>query len=255
MQNTSALYRELISGPHRFEVALAIGESGRLITRQGGGITFGGVGILIAASGGDGGYGEDYLISMETEGNVFSGENPTVGGCMARKLRAEMAKPYGEIPRQARLVPYVRVTDGQRRSEWIQKGVFYLDTREFSGNRMILTGYDDMLKAEQDFPAVEKGWENPTDIQVVHLIAGAMGINVDGRTAEIMNRGYRIRYPGDYSCREVLGSIAAMYAGSFVISDLGELLLIPLNSMPKETRFLTDHTGYAITFGGDRIEI
>lgn len=260
MHNTSALYRELMAGPHRFEVRLAIGERGRLITRQGEAITFGGVGILTAASGGDGGYGEDMLIRMETEGRVFPGENPAVGGCMAKEIRVEMRKPYGEVPRQARLVPYVRLTDGERHSEWIQKGVFYLDTRKYTKNsygrdRLILTGYDDMLKAEQDFPAVDTGWEYKTDLQMVELVAGAMGIGLDSRTRAVMNRGYKIPYPGGFSCREVLGCIAGMYAGSFVISDLGELLLIRLNSLPRETRHLTDQAGYTITFGGEAIAV
>jgi hypothetical protein len=51
----------------------------------------------------------------------------------------------------------------------------------------------------------------------------------------------------------VLGYIAAMYAGSFVMSDLGELRLIPINNIPKETRRLIDQSGNAILFGGVRI--
>ena len=68
-----------------------------------------------------------------------------------------------------------------------------------------------------------------------------------------MTWGYPVQYPAEYSCREVLGFIAAMYAGCFVISDLGELRLVALNSIPPETRRLITKDGFAITFGGVRI--
>ena len=44
-----------------------------------------------------------------------------------------------------------------------------------------------------------------------------------------------------------------MYAGSFVMSDLGELRLITIHGIPKETRYLVESTGSVITFGGVRI--
>ena len=47
MQETSVLYNSIISGDHRFEVSLAIGESGRLITKLGEVILFGGTAILV----------------------------------------------------------------------------------------------------------------------------------------------------------------------------------------------------------------
>ena len=65
--------------------------------------------------------------------------------------------------------------------------------------------------------------------------------------------GYMIQYPAGYSQREVLGYIAAAYAGCFIISDIGELKLIVLGGIPKESRVLVDGAGLAITFGGTRI--
>jgi hypothetical protein len=37
------------------------------------------------------------------------------------------------------------------------------------------------------------------------------------------------------------------------MSDLGELRLITIYGIPKETRYLIEPSGFAITFGGDRI--
>lgn len=257
MQTTSDLYRELLSGSHWKETRLAIGETGKLITKLGDTITFGGTSILVGSSGADGGYDESVLVSMKTSGRMFSQDTPGVGGCVSGEIDVEMVKPLGDIPRQARLVPYVRLTDGIRYSEWIQKGVFYVDTRQKKEDgtgieKIVIHGYDSMLKTEQDYPAGTLSWP-ARDIDVVREIASYIGVSVDSRTAAIMARGYPVQYPGGYTCREVLGYIAAMYAGCFVMSDLGELRLVALNGIPVETRYLIAGVGQPITIGGVRI--
>ena len=259
MQQTSALYKELLSSNYKMDTRLAIGETGVLITKMGDSITFGGVSILTGSSGADGGYDESLLCEMETENRMFSGEMPTVGDCISSRIMVEMHKPYGIIPEMARIVPYVRLKsiDGKKYSEWIQKGVFYIDTREdkddgSSIEKIVLTGYDDMLKAEQDYPASTLAWP-ARDIDVVREIAAFIGVAIDPRTIPIINRGYTIQYPAGYSCRDVLGYIAAMYAGCFVMSDIGELRLVTIYGIPQETRYLIDRNGQVITFGGVKI--
>lgn len=257
MQKTSALFQELLSTNHKIETRLAIGETGVLITKERDSITFGGISILIGSSGADGGYDETLLMSMETDSRVFSEDTPSVGDCISSQIDVEMLKPFGEIPTRARMVPYIRLTDGVRYSEWIQKGVFYIDTRTKKEDgsdieRIVIRGYDDMLKAEQDYPSSTLSWP-ARDIEVVQEIAAFLGVSVDARTIPIINRGYLINYPAGYSCRDTLGYIAAMYAGSFVMTDLGELRLITIHGIPKESRYLIEPAGFAITFGGDRI--
>lgn len=264
MHETSPLYKELLSEYQagapgvKFETSLAIGETGVLITRQGDSITFGGVSILVGSTGGDGGYDESLLMpGMATMQAVFSEESPSVGACISSEIDVKMLKPLGEIPEMARIVPYVRLTDGFRHSEWIQKGVYYIDTRSkiedgSSIEKIQIHGFDDMLKAEQDYPSSTLAWP-ARDIDVVREIAASLGVSVDARTIPIINRGYRINYPAGYSCRDTLGYIAAMYAGCFVMSDLGELRLITIHGIPKETRYLVESTGSVITFGGVRI--
>lgn len=257
MQETSELYNELLASDHSVDTRLAIGETGVLITKQGDSITFGGVSILVAASGADGGYDETLLISMETDISVFSEDTPTVGDCVSSQIDIEMIKPSAELPKRARLVPYVRLTDGSRHSEWIQQGVFYIDTRTQKEDgstieKIVIHGYDDMLKAEQDYPESNLDWP-AKDIDVVREIAEFIGVTIDERTIPIINRGYPVQYPAGYSCRDVLGYIAAMYAGCFIMSDIGELRLVTIYGIPKETRYLIEKSGFAITFGGDRI--
>ena len=233
MQKTSSLYKQLLADPgHWKEYALVIGEPGA-----------------------DSIFRESSIISMSTQKSIFSDSNPSVGNCIAGQITAEMMKPKGDIPRRARLRPYVRLTNGKEDSEWLQKGVFFIDSREYSGDeneRMIIRGYDHLIFTEADFPSSTDEWPR-VDVDVVRDIASAIGTSVDKRTIKIMKNGYKINYPAEYSMREVLENISAMYAGSFVMSDTGELLLVTMFGIPKETSYLIDETGFAITFGGDRI--
>lgn len=256
MQETSSLYKKLLADPgHWKEYTLVIGESGVLVDERAEKIMFGGTAILVASSGADSGFRESAIISMSTQKSIFPESTPTVGNCIAGQISVEMMKPKGDIPRRARLAPYVRLTNGKEHSEWIQKGVFFIDHREYSGDeneRMVINGYDHIILTEADFPSSTDEWPRK-DIDVVRDIASAIGTSVDIRTAKIMNKGYKINYPAEYSMREVLENIAAMYAGSFVMSDTGELLLVTMFGIPKETSRLIDSAGFAITFGGDRI--
>jgi len=78
-------------------------------------------------------------------------------------------------------------------------------------------------------------------------------VSVDSRTTTLMDKAYSIPLPTGYTYREVLGYIASMYVGCFVMSDTGKLRLVTITELPPETNYLIDQTGDAITFGGDRI--
>lgn len=255
MQQTSSLYKKILSGEHWKEYTLVIGESGVLVNEKAEHITFGGTAILVSSSGADSGFQESSIISMSTQKSIFSDANPTVGNCIAGQISVEMVKPKGDIPRRARLAPYVRITNGTEHSEWIQKGIFFIDHREYRGEeneRMIISGYDHIILTEDEFPSSTHEWPR-TDINVVRDIASEIGTGIDARTVQMMNKGYKINYPVGYSMREVLENIAAMYGGSFIMSDVGELLLVTMFGIPRETAYLIDNAGFSITFGGDRI--
>ena len=79
-----------------------------------------------------------------------------------------------------------------------------------------------------------------------------MGVNLDKRT--VLNSAYTIDYPAnDYTVRNELCFIAAAHGGNWIITDAGDLLLVPLLSMPAETNYLITEYGDAITFGGVKI--
>lgn len=233
MQETSSLYKEILSGEHWKEYRLVIDE---------------GSPIIIA---------EDMIVSMNTYGGMFPENMPVVGECIAGEISATIFKPKSEIAKMSRIVPYVRLCNSEKQSEWIRKGVYFIDRHSCSGedNKLMeIHGFDAMLFSEADFPSSNDAWPRK-DIDVVRDIAKDMDVPVDARTVSIMNKGYMIPYPAEYSQREVLGFLAAMYAGSFIMSDNGELRLIQLNGFPKETSFLTDHAGFILRIGGDRINV
>ena len=259
MQQTSALYKEILaSDNHWFETTLVIGDSGRLIDNIGDVITFGGTAILVDTGGPDSGFDETTLMSLQTSHAVFNQNVPVVGSAVSGEIDITMIEPAGNIPKMARLAPYVRATDGVRVSEWIPKGVYFVDTRYTSHNDngldvLTIHGYDSMLMFEEDYPSDDENDYPMLDTDMVQHIAQSIDISVDPRTFERMNRGYMFPLPVGYSSREMLGFIAGAYGGNFIISDENQLLLIKLGDLPAETNYLIDAAGDAITFGGDRI--
>lgn len=230
MQTTSALYQTIIAGDHWFETRLIID----------------GVGT----------YGETDLFAMSTTHEMFH-NSPTIGSAVAGEITVKMVYPQDvTIPAMAKLLPQVRACNATQQSEWISQGVYYIDTRErtvteYGESVLELHGYDAMLKAEQMYNGRITG--DSTDIQMVNEIAYQMGVSVDSRTTALMTAAYTIPFPTGYSYREVLGYIASMYVGCFIITDEGKLRLVSITELPPETNYLINEQGDAITFGGDRI--
>lgn len=260
MQETSALYRQILATePHWFETSVVIGESGDLVTEGGDIILFGGTAILVARSGPESGFTENELFSVRTSIQMFQ-EDPEIGKAIAQEIEVKMLNPSGDIPNMGLIVPYVRVCSENAVSEWIQQGVFYIDTREISDNNqsvvtITIHGFDAMLTAEQYYTDTGLDWSSGTvsDVDMIDSIASIMDIEVDSRTYDIANMGYRIPLPISYTLREILGYIASMYAGCFIINEIGQLRLVSILELPAETNLLIDQVGDYIVFGEDRI--
>lgn len=230
MYTTSATWNTLIAGQHRFETRVDIN-----------GVSY---------------YDSD-IIKMSVELNMFDSSQPGVGGCLSGELILRMLAPSVSIPRMATVNPYVRATNGLQTSEWIPQGKFFIDTRETTKNDdglpvLSLHCYDSMLKSEADYPSTSHAWPY-IDINVVNEIATTLGVGVDARTTALMTNSYNVPLPAGMTMREVLSGIAGMYAGNWIMSYDGELLLIPVNGIPPETNYLVTAAGEPITFGGDRI--
>ena len=206
MQSASALYKVLRADPlHRMEVKLSAG------------------GVE---------YGEDRIISLETSGSLFAQDEPGTGGAAAREIDLTLyLEGPDTVPRMARLEPFCRAVKGEQVSEWLPKGVFYIDTR-FSerlagGTLLTIHGFDAMLKAEQVWtPDQSLTFPMPMPSAAAEM-ARLMGVELDPRTS--LHAGYLIDYPAnDYTLRDILRFIAAAHGGNWIITDQGKLLLVPL---------------------------
>ena len=206
MQTTSSTYQTLLAGNHRKETRLIINDN------------------LI--------FGEESLCSLSMSGALFGSDTLSFGGCVSREIRVKFYPGSTTIPRMAKLQPQIRLTNGTTTSEWIPKGTFYIDTREYDKETgtLTLTGYDAMLKAEATYiPAGEVGrWPLPMST-VASEICTLLGLTMDSRTS--VRSDYVMQLPTGYSMREVLGGIAAAHAGNWIITDAGKLRLIKATDM------------------------
>ena len=174
-------------------------------------------------------YYEEDIFEATIDGALFAESSLSFGGCVSRELRLRLYPRGANIPRMAKMEPQVRLRDGDVVSEWIPKGIFYIDTRETdrSSGILTLTGYDAMLKAEAEYisPGDVGVWPLPMSV-VAAEICSMMGLEMDSRT-EITD--YPVELPTGYSMREVLSAIAAANAGNWIITDDGKLRLVRID--------------------------
>ena len=195
-------------------------------------------------------------ISMQVNCSLFSGNAPMVGSCVSGEIDADIVALSAEIPRMAKLEPYVRVTNDAEESEWIKKGVYFIDTRHEDAVTGILSvhGYDALMKTEMPFSQDDLSqWaDTKTDISVVRLIADKIHVDIDERT--VLGNAYGVPKPeSTESIREILGYIGAAYGGNWIITFDGKLMLCKLGDLPEESFYLCDESGTFLTIGGDRI--
>ena len=205
MNSTSSLYNSIYSGIHRFEVKVNIAGTD---------------------------YGMNVLTSLNSRRSVFGSGSPRLGLAPAGELSLSLYLDSGSVPRMAEIRPYFRVVNDSRQYEWISKGVYFVDTREADTTTGLLTlqAYDSMLKGEVKYPSTSHTWPY-SDINTVTEIASFLGVAVDAQTTTLMTAGFMIPLPAQYTLRETLQYIGALYGGSFVITDANTLRLIPLWSV------------------------
>ena len=241
MQETTALYKSIISGPYSCRVKLEV------YSRDGETLV--------------GTWNMDKIFNLSTAQAMINDDTQLIGNCMAGSINVQFVPTdplFGrevEIPRMARLVPYVQVYNDTDTSEWIQKGVFFVDTRARNYTTLVLTGYDAMLMAEADYPSDDESEYPKTDIEIVEYIADYLGVDVDERSYDVIDAAYELGLPIGYSCREVLSGIATLYGANFVITDKGKLRAIGIGDIGKNVCYLATEDGKVILIGGEAINV
>lgn len=193
-------------------------------------------------------YGPEAEVTHSVEYSLF--DSFGIGNAMSATLTMELYA--SEIPRGAVIKRYVRLVNGNRSSEWLPKGVFFVNRRTVEDGLWSVEAYDAMLKADMTWtPRPSFNW--PCTMEAAARdIALSMDVELDERN---VYRPYKMNaYPeGEYMRRDALRDIAAAHGGNWYISDAGRLRLVPLLSFPEETNNLVTEHGDTISFGGVRI--
>ena len=108
MLNVSSLYETIYNGEHWIEYRLLVEAEDNST-------------VEVNES-------ELYLIRITEDmvGNKFS-----IGGASSAQIDVEMIAPVGWTPAlMAKLQPQFRVVNRTQQSEWLPKGIFYIDTRD-----------------------------------------------------------------------------------------------------------------------------
>lgn len=178
-------------------------------------------------------YGIDVLDSLSCNRALLGREAPSVGNFVSSSLEFSMLMPQEQIPESARIVPFSRVVCGEEKSEWVPKGVFWIDTRRKTRANIRditikISCYDAALKAEADFDTAKVPAWPASDITVLQSAAEQIGVGINEETSATISKGYSMNSAEDMSCREVICYIGAMYGGNFTIDDFGNLKLVKM---------------------------
>ena len=186
-------------------------------------------------------HGENTLVSVETENNLFAEEAPSCGNAVSGTITAKLRTPNTVIRTKAKIELFARVTSGDLVSEWIQKGVYFLDTREKQKAKngedtiIVLDGFDAILMGEQEY--IPSGDWPKSDAEVLDEMCWILGVECVWRP----DKNFPIQKPIGYSVREIIGYIAAMYGGSVTMDDSGKLKFVGLRQ---------NQNGHEVVFSG-----
>ena len=186
-------------------------------------------------------YGENALVSVETENNLFAEEAPSCGNAVSGTITAKLRTPNTIIRTKAKIELFARVSSGDLVSEWIPKGVYFLDTREKQKTKngedtiIVLDGFDAILMGEQEY--IPSGDWPKSDAEVIEEMCWILGVECVWRP----DKNFPIQKPIGYSVREIIGYIAAMYGGSVNMDDSGKLKFVGLRQ---------NQNGHEVVFSG-----
>ena len=204
--------------------------------------------------------GDDKLYSVKVTGSLFPDREPSIGNFVSREVDLVIEPPQNTIPRTARIRLFVYLQNGNTVSERISKGVFWIDTREYTQDKgkMLIHGYDAAMKFESDFDSSKLFWPSYA-INIVNELASSVGVAVDSRTQTYMNQfiNYKIPLQTNVTKRDMLKGIAAQYCGNWTITDEGKLLLIGINTGSDDIHlsYLIDENDNRLKCGDDRLII
>ena len=193
-------------------------------------------------------YGDDAEVSHTVSGGLY--ESFGIGNASAASLT--LVLEADDIPKGATVRRFVRLVLDDQATEWLPKGVFFANRRSEDDGLWTIEAFDALRKAAVPFiqEGYQEEWPQPAT-SVVATIARRMGVSIDPRTN--LDPTVMVGYPNDLTMQTILGHIAAAHFSNWVMSDAGELRLVPLLSVPAPTSLLVDEHGDYIAFGEVRL--
>lgn len=173
---------------------------------------------------------------------LFSGSTISVGNCISATLTFTV-KTTDVIPRAAEVRIRYRVKNEEQTSEWAECGPFWINRRKINDDLISLECYDAMLKANQPYvdDSTSLNWSKAMSV-VVNRCAQLMGVQIDSRTVIKTGAAYMVTKPDATTpLLDILGDIAAVHGGNWVITDDGKLRMVKLVTAPELPRNWTDH--------------
>lgn len=188
MLETSALYKQILAGDHRFEHYLTVN------------------GVSYAMS---------EIYGVKTSTHLYRDDAVNVGGCVSGELKCMIAPHAGEaIPTAARVCAFLRAVDGQRTSEWLPMGAWYIGTRDpKKSGKLELHCYDALRAKGEQLYTVSGTWTRTSVRAAAQRCAALMGITLEDANAW-SNSVYLDAPPINYTVREVLSCCAAASCGN-----------------------------------------
>jgi len=159
----------------------------------------------------------------------------SVGNCVSATLQFSLLT-QDTVPKSAKIVIQQRLTDGTKYSEWLPAGTFFVSKRTSDAVTGLLTFqcYDSMLKANTPYPLTDASEaEFPKSMtDCIKAIAVRMGVEVDPRTWNYIQTGfeYVVPMPIGLTMIKVLGYIAGVHGGNWIITPENKLRFVPLIS-------------------------
>ena len=205
MQNVSAQWNALFNAPHKTEYRFDIN-----------GVPY---------------YGKDVKDTPVILKPLL--DVPAIGRVCTGSLKLTIYPQSQDIPKAATVDAYCRLysADGSTTSEWIPQGKYFVYNR--SGKKaIVLNCLDRMVKAGTTY--LDKSgivnWPAPMQT-VVSEICRIMDVTLDSRSVIKSGAPYYVDYPNeDTLISEVLSNIAAAHGGNWIVTESGQLRLIPLAS-------------------------
>lgn len=188
MLETSALYKQILAGEHRFEHYLTVN------------------GVSYAMS---------EIYGVKTSTHLYRDDAVNVGGCVSGELKCMIAPHAGEaIPTAARVCAFLRAVDGQRTSEWLPMGAWYIGTRDpKKSGKLELHCYDALRAKGERLYTVSGTWTRTSVRAVAQRCAALMGVTLEN--ANVWSSSvYLDAPPINYTVREVLSCCAAASCGN-----------------------------------------